>query len=660
MDGGSGFEFVLPHLSASDREGPSKAIAGHATVPMKVMNGLVHGDNRSHVILSPGVVGATANLTCDCLGIMINTAFEEHGMLPPQMTFQFDGASTNKCILTLAYISTYILFRIFSRSRARCELENHAHDVYDAFHAVHAVKVRHTSFYHLDELRTIIEAAHAASRDAKAMRPIAGHNVKVSNLWAVCDYWEWLCPGYTNEKSRKHALAHAAFTSYPALSKFRDFKMELEEGSTEANPRVGLWAKVYMTSPTYEYLGTIMTMESYKAVTRNMPPPMQSRDVSESKTSRETEVARHLRSVSKGPFAEQLSEERLSDAIAMCDRNWDHFKQSSGELPAWALRLPHELAEVVLKKRSSQSQLSVLPAQSESEAAHGLLDESATDFPSGVQQRHHAGQDIYGFRRGRMVAAAPPQQSIAPTDQQFAARPVAPGCFVVTRPAVSSHWARAAPKLSKVDYWMWQISAVYLPGEMLPGTTTTLDEHIYLAHLFQPKKGCKVKAAWKPCWEVSGPRFLRTSAEKTKRREHKARLVFRLRHKKFKQSKKSKQSNQSMAKSEQSKKAKQSAMKSEQSKKAKRSDMKSEQSSKKAKLSFKDLMDSWDKAAKTRASDMEQAESAIASTSTGTTKALQSFLRPCNIVGGGFARTPTGCVPRFVHAYWTRNAQSVA
>ena len=68
MDGGSGFEVVLPHISASDREGPNKAIAGHATVPMKVMNGLVHGDNRSHVILSPGVVGATANMTCDCFG----------------------------------------------------------------------------------------------------------------------------------------------------------------------------------------------------------------------------------------------------------------------------------------------------------------------------------------------------------------------------------------------------------------------------------------------------------------------------------------------------------------------------------------------------------------------------------------------------------------
>ena len=161
---------------------------------------------------------------------------------------------------------------------------------------------------------------------------------------------------------------------------------------------------------------------------------------------------------------------------------------------------------------------------------------------------------------------------------------------------------------------------------MLPGATATLGEHIFVAQLFQPKKGCKVKAAWAPCWEVFGPRFLRTIAENTKRRERKARLFFRMRRKKIG--------------AKQSKESKQSATKSEQSKKAKRSDMKSEQSSKKAKLG---------RAAQTRASDME-----------GTTKALQSFLRPCNIVGGGFARTPTGCVPQFVHAYWTRNAQSVA
>lgn len=82
--------------------------------------------------------------------------------------------------------------------------------------------------------------------------------------------------------------------------------------------------------------------------------------------------------------------------------------------------------------------------------------------------------------------------------------------------------------------------------------------------------------------------------------------------------------------------------------------------SKKAKLSFKAIMDSWDKVAKARASDMEQAEPVVTSTSAETTKPLQSFLRPSNIVGGSFARTPTGCVAKFVHEYWTSQVQSVA
>ena len=60
-------------------------------------------------------------------------------------------------------------------------------------------------------------------------------------------------------------------------------------------------------------------------------------------------MAKHFRSASQGSFAAQFSEERLADAIAMCERRWDHFEQSSGELPASALRLPHELAELVKK-----------------------------------------------------------------------------------------------------------------------------------------------------------------------------------------------------------------------------------------------------------------------------------------------------------------------
>ena len=83
-------------MSASASEGPSKAIEGFSTVPMKVFNGIVHGDRRSHVILSPGVIGATASHTCECLTTMINTAYAEHGNWPSKLSVQFDGASNNK------------------------------------------------------------------------------------------------------------------------------------------------------------------------------------------------------------------------------------------------------------------------------------------------------------------------------------------------------------------------------------------------------------------------------------------------------------------------------------------------------------------------------------------------------------------------------------
>ena len=72
--------------------------------------------------------------------------------------------------------------------------------------------------------------------------PILG--VQVSDLWTVRDFWEWLAPGYTTKRTRDHALANAAFTSYVGLRNFRDFELEVEAGSVEPNIRVGLWAKV--------------------------------------------------------------------------------------------------------------------------------------------------------------------------------------------------------------------------------------------------------------------------------------------------------------------------------------------------------------------------------------------------------------------------------
>ena len=165
FDCGSGWEFVLPHVSPADREGPNKVLANLTTVPMKVGNAIVHGDTRGHVILSPGVIGATANQTCECICIVVNTVLHDHGAMPQDFTIQFDGASTNKCILVLAYIGLYPMSGVFHECRARCEVENHAHDVYDSYHHIHGHRVKHSTYFHYEELIALIEASHKGSAD---------------------------------------------------------------------------------------------------------------------------------------------------------------------------------------------------------------------------------------------------------------------------------------------------------------------------------------------------------------------------------------------------------------------------------------------------------------------------------------------------------------
>ena len=128
-------------------------------------------------------------------------------------------------------------------------MENHAHDIYDLFHAIHKTAIKKATFFHWDEMAAIVRGAHVASLrfvqgdteasesskkpgkrkgDAKASepseklksrkqkgdaeasepskksrwiaaageRPIMGPDVLVSNLWQVRDFWEWLFPGY--------------------------------------------------------------------------------------------------------------------------------------------------------------------------------------------------------------------------------------------------------------------------------------------------------------------------------------------------------------------------------------------------------------------------------------------------------------------------------
>ena len=39
---------------------------------------------------------------------------------------------------------------------------------------------------------------------------------------------------------------------------------------------------------------------------------------------------------------------------------------------------------------------------------------------------------------------------------------------------------------------------------------------------------------------------------------------------------------------------------------------------------------------------------------------LSSYLRPCNIIGGGFVCTKAGFIPRFVVAYWERHCRAAS
>ena len=147
-----------------------------------------------------------------------------------------------------------------------------------------------------------------------------------------------------------------AFVAFGKFQNYRDFLLEKTAESTEENPAVGLWAKPYMTSEKYEFLGTLLTRKSFQLVAQGKQPPMQRRDISDSKTEHEDKVVQKLDAVLRSAFAQQFAG-KLSDARAICKRDWAHFKDSSGEMPAHLRWLPHELAAAM--RRDGARTLSV-------------------------------------------------------------------------------------------------------------------------------------------------------------------------------------------------------------------------------------------------------------------------------------------------------------
>ena len=354
FDGGSGHEFWLPHFSAKSDEVMSKVADGKHTPGFKIMNGLVHGDVRSHVIISPASVVAGSNHTCECIAIAINTAFDEHGDLPRKFSVQLDNATNNHSILVFTFIALYVLMGVFDEARIRFELPDHAHDIYDLFQAIHKTAVCDETFFTLEELINIIKSAHrgginrSSSATREATKALMGADVLVSNLWEVRDFWEWLFPGHS--KRDKESFARGAGIYYENVKGFHDFTLRRLRG-IDGEVQVGLWGKRYMSGPTLRFLGTLTTWNLYTRVTQNKEPQIAPRQTSEGKSAdRWGSILDQLQKLTKGPFAEQFSEERLADAMAICREDWGHFRNSSGAQPEKHRWMPKYLAAVMLRR----------------------------------------------------------------------------------------------------------------------------------------------------------------------------------------------------------------------------------------------------------------------------------------------------------------------
>ena len=336
-----------------------------------------------------------------------------------------------------------------------------------------------------------------------------------------------------------------------------------------------------MTTMNYTFLGTLITENSFDSVTRDKLPQAQARGVSKQTTKREVTVLKKLVAATQGPYNEQFSENRLADAIAICKHEWSHFSTSGGRLQADRRWLPSELAAQMKHdgRRGLQSPQSQLSARTRAERsdAQTLLDDVVESGPH-AEQRSHFGSKAYGLSAGVPVKVV--AQKILTLDE-FKKRPVTLGSFVITRTAPSGKWDKKNPKLAELAFWMWHVIRVIRPGEAIPGKNKLAETFVYDAHLHQPKKGRTGSGSWSPLFTDDRLWFMRTPAEKARRKRH--RLALR-------------------------------------------------GAGEKMKIRVKgDLSDASD--------DGE------------FLKPIRCFLRPENIVGGGFGRTATGAIPNAIRQH---------
>ena len=120
------------------------------------------------------------------------------------------------------------------------------------------------------------------------------------------------------------------------------------------NPKVELWAKKYMSSLSYEHVGTLTTWKLFKSVMKPMPT---STEETNTRNERADAALDKLEKLTKGNVKQQFSPERLADAIAICKKDWAHFANSSGTAPKKRLWLPTQLALDMMTHTTSPEQL---------------------------------------------------------------------------------------------------------------------------------------------------------------------------------------------------------------------------------------------------------------------------------------------------------------
>ena len=523
MDGSSGHDFVFPHMAATAQEGPSKAIKGCATNPLKVQNAVIHGDSRSHVILSPSAIVAGANHTCESIMIVLTRAFIEHADLPRHVYLQLDNAAPNHNILVMAFVALYVLEGVLDTFKLRFELPDHAHDIYDAYGAIHGRAIHKSTFFSWSEVVSIVIAAHqglpgGSSRAAPSS--LMGHDVLVSNLWQLRDIWEWLAPGYRT--NRIDALSKGAFVAYDRLSSYHDFRIQ-----ADGEASVGLWAKQYMSDADekFFYVGTLVNRDLFRAVVGDRLPILATESKSEQKTINEAESLKKLTALSKGQWKDQFSAERLADAIAVCRRDWKHFDGCPGSLPPnlCGQLLPAQLAAEMRKAgkrdpsdlRDLRKRNSPLPPAQPPIGGVRLVPLGKP--PPAPRQFAHVMGDRLGVSRGDGVQLAARYGAVPKSKDEFQCRAVTLGCYVATRTFRSSPLARGSTKLTDAPFWVWRVIRVYQDGDDLDvpvGGHTSAPGTCYEAQLHWegPYK------RWLPCWNrMALGSLLRTEQEKTQR-----------------------------------------------------------------------------------------------------------------------------------------------